>query len=51
MPHACQGAPAAALFGLKIGGLFSIAYVNAPWSFAKVLDLLRHLPVPIIVSV
>ena len=22
---------------------------NAPWSFAKVLDLLRHLPVPIIV--
>ena len=37
------------LFGLKIGGLFSIAYVNAPWSFAKVLDLLRHLPVPIIV--
>ena len=37
------------LFDLKIGGLFSIAYVNAPWSFAKVLDLLRHLPVPIIV--
>ena len=37
------------LFGLKIGGLFSIAYVNAPWSFAKVVDLLRHLPVPIIV--
>ena len=23
------------LFDLKIGGLFSIAYVNAPWSFAK----------------
>ena len=37
------------LFGLKIGGLFSIAYVNAPWSLAKVVDLLRHLPVPIIV--
>ena len=37
------------LFGLKIGGLFSIAYVNSPWSLAKVVDLLRHLPVPIIV--
>ena len=37
------------LFDLNIGGLFSIQYVNAPWSFAKFLDLLAHLPVPIIV--
>ena len=37
------------LFDLNIGGLFSIQYVNAPWSFAKFLDLLGHLPVPIIV--
>ena len=37
------------LFDLNIGGLYSIQYVNAPWSFAKFLDLLGHLPVPIIV--
>ena len=37
------------LFDLNIGGLFSIRYVNAPWSLAKFLDLLAHLPVPIIV--
>lgn len=37
------------LFGLKIGGLFSAAYIDAPWSLAKFWDLLKHLPVPIIV--
>ena len=37
------------LFGLKIGGLFSAAYIAAPWSLAKFWDLLKHLPVPIIV--
>ena len=36
-------------FGTSIGGLFSIEYVDAPWSLAKVQDLIRHLPVPIIV--
>ena len=36
-------------FGLNIGGLLSIQYVDAPWSIAKFLDLLAHLPVPIVV--
>ncbi len=35
--------------GFSIGGLFSIEYVDQPWSFAKVLDMLGHLPVPIVV--
>ena len=36
-------------FGVSIGGLFSQEYQNAAWSFAKVLDLLKHLIVPVIV--
>ena len=35
--------------GLSIGGLFSIEYVDQPWSAAKLLDMLGHLPVPIVV--
>ncbi len=35
--------------GLSIGGLFSIEYLDQPWSAAKLLDMLGHLPVPIIV--
>jgi len=36
-------------FGISAGGLFSIEYQLAPWSMAKFLDLLKHLPIPIIV--
>jgi len=36
-------------FGVSIGGLFSPAYVDAPWSVARVLDLLKHLWVPMVV--
>ena len=36
-------------FGLNLTGLFSSEYLNAPWSLAKVGDLLLHLPVPVIV--
>lgn len=36
-------------FGQSVGGLFSPAYVNAPWSLAKVADLLSHLWIPMIV--
>ena len=36
-------------FGISVGGLFSPEYAMAPWSWGKVLDLLIHLPVPIIV--
>ncbi len=37
------------VFGVSAGGLFSLEYRNAPWSWEKVLDLLSHLWVPIIV--
>lgn len=36
-------------FGLSVGGLFSIEYLDAPWSWAKVVDLLNHLWVPMVV--
>ena len=36
-------------FGLSVGGLFSPEYAQAPWSGGKVLDLLAHLPVPLLV--
>ncbi len=36
-------------FGLGIGGLFSVQYVTAAWSIDKFVDLLKHLPIPIIV--
>lgn len=36
-------------FGFNPGGLFSPEYANAPWSFGKLIDLLKHLPTPIIV--
>jgi len=37
------------IFGISIGGLFSPQYDQAPWSPAKVMDLLAHLPVPLVV--
>jgi peptide/nickel transport system permease protein len=36
-------------FGLNVGGLFSPEYEQAPWSLAKVLDLLQHLWIPVVV--
>lgn len=36
-------------FGLSIGGLFSQEYLQAAWSWDKFVDLLKHLPVPLIV--
>jgi len=38
-----------AWFNLNIGGLFSPEYDNAPWSLAKVWDLLVHLPIPAVI--
>ena len=35
--------------GFSVGGLFSAVYQNAPWSLAKVGDLMLHLPLPIII--
>jgi peptide/nickel transport system permease protein len=36
------------VFGSPIGGLFSKGMENAPWSLAKVIDLINHLWLPII---
>ena len=32
--------------GLNVGGLFSTEYVQAPWSWGRVWDLAKHLPLP-----
>ena len=37
------------LFGWAPGGLFSREYIAEGWSFGKVIDLIKHLPVPLIV--
>ncbi len=37
------------IFGFSIGGLFSPEYVTAPWSLARVVDLMKHMIIPIIV--
>jgi peptide/nickel transport system permease protein len=34
------------LFGMNIGGLFSDEMAQAPWSWAKAWDLIKHLPLP-----
>ena len=36
-------------FHFSPGGLFSPEYLRVGWSFPKFLDLLKHLPVPVIV--
>jgi len=36
-------------FNANVGGLFSVEYANAPWSWAKFVDMLKHLPVVAIV--
>ena len=36
-------------FGWSPGGLFSREYLAAPWSVGRVIDLLKHLPIPLIV--
>ncbi|HOB54883.1 MAG TPA: ABC transporter permease [Defluviitoga tunisiensis] len=33
----------------SLGGLFSAEYMGAPWSWAKLLDLLKHIWLPIVV--
>src|SRR6185437_14563964 len=37
------------LFGMNVGGLFSADQQLAPWSWAKVVDLVRHLPLPVLI--
>ena len=40
---------AAVKFGQEVGGLFSDAYISAPWSLAKVGNLMQHLWIPVII--
>ncbi len=35
--------------GWSVGGLFSPQYASAPWSLNKVIDFLKHIPLPMIV--
>ncbi len=36
-------------FGVSVIGLFSPEFMGQAWSFAKFLDLLRHLPTPVLI--
>ncbi|HDY64681.1 MAG TPA: ABC transporter permease [Phycisphaerae bacterium] len=37
------------VFGISAGGLFSAEYQSAPWSWGKVIDLLKHIWIPVII--
>ena len=37
------------LFGISVGGLVSSEFQSAPMSWAKTVDILRHLPIPLLV--
>jgi peptide/nickel transport system permease protein len=37
------------VFGMNLSGLFSDQYVDAPWSWLKFLDMLKHLWVPLVI--
>jgi peptide/nickel transport system permease protein len=36
-------------FGLSVGGIYSVQFLNAPASLAKFIDLCKHMPLPIFV--
>ena len=36
-------------FGVNLSGLFSLEYPEAPWSWSRVWNLIRHLSIPIVV--
>ena len=36
-------------FGWNVGGLFSREFLDAPWSWARFVDLMKHLWIPVIV--
>ena len=38
-----------AYFGANVGGLFSPDFAEAPWSMARIWDLIKHLPIPAVV--
>lgn len=37
------------MLGLNVGGLFSPEYLSVPWSWAKVVDMLKHLWIPVLI--
>jgi peptide/nickel transport system permease protein len=37
------------VFGFSVGGLFSPEFSNAPWSLARVIDLFKHMWIPVII--
>jgi peptide/nickel transport system permease protein len=37
------------IWGVNLGGLFSDQYIDAPWSAARVLDLLKHIWLPLVI--
>jgi len=38
-----------AILKVDVGGLFSREYADAPWSYGKFIDLLKHLWIPVVV--
>jgi peptide/nickel transport system permease protein len=38
-----------AYFGVSVTGLFSPEYVDAPWTWSRVADLLKHLWLPVVI--
>jgi peptide/nickel transport system permease protein len=38
-----------AYFGLSITGLFSPDYIEAPWSWARIIDLSKHIWLPVLI--
>jgi len=35
--------------GMSVGGLFSPEYMREPWGLGKFIDLLKHLPLPVLI--
>jgi peptide/nickel transport system permease protein len=35
--------------GMNVGGLFSVEMMRAAWGWAKVWDMIKHLPIPVVV--
>jgi peptide/nickel transport system permease protein len=36
-------------FGVSVAGLYSAEFKDDPWTMAKIIDLIKHMPLPIIV--
>jgi peptide/nickel transport system permease protein len=35
--------------GMNVGGLFSEKYINAPWSLDRIIDMAKHLWIPVLI--